>query len=204
MSRHVTPRELAAIVACILTVPEEVGELDELQPYLHFVEDIANVVANYTMVTVRSRPDNDFGRVLFQIEFDDPDPTRENQSVWAIADPEGSESLPEEDAYRAEVNMRRLIQPALLALATSTEQLPKSALQLSLKASLDHLPVSVQEALFAGQDEYEGALVLARGESALLLRLPVNGPSPVALFQTAIDAGITYLHLDHDAQHLAL
>jgi len=204
MSRHVTPRELAAIVACILTVPEEVGELDELQPYLHFVEDIANVVANYTMVTIRSRPDNVEGRVFFGIEFDDPDPTRENQSVWAIADPEGSESLPEEDAYRAEVNMRRLIQPALLALATSTEKLPKSALQLSLKASVDHLPLSAQEALFNGQDQYEGALVLARGESALLLRLPVHGPSAVPIFQAAIEAGITYLHLDIDAPHLAV
>ena len=204
MGRQVTPRELAAIVASILTVPDEVGELDELQPYLHFVGDIANVVADYTMVTIRSRPDNVEGRVFFGIEFDDPDPKREANSVWAIADAEGSENLLEEEAYLASDKMRKLIQPALLALAPSTEGLPKAALQLSLKASLDHLPLSAQEVLFSGQDEYEGAIVLARGESALLLRLPSSGPSPVPLFQAAIDAGICYLHLDSDGPLLQL
>lgn len=97
MSKQILPRELAKIVTALLVEPESVGELDTLDKYQSFIEDIGRVVAEHCggVINGVSPPlsgtdgaDDEDGHPMLSVSPDHRLPSL-LQNVWAEYDREG-------------------------------------------------------------------------------------------------------------------
>lgn len=146
MSKMITSRELALIVSGLLTHPERLGEEMTPEKYQHFMEAIANVVADHcggqagtaaapitgAMGLPAPRPpasDDDAWMVAIYPTDSLPDV---NRNVWALGDPEGwadedgyndlqAVAAHEEASATATALIRSLVPPPVVVVSASDD-----------------------------------------------------------------------------------
>lgn len=88
MSKQISDRELATIVARLLIKPESVGQLDSHEQHMGFITDIAQVVCNYCGGEIRHGADALTGEPFIGIHGNDSLPP--DGGIWKPYDLDGT------------------------------------------------------------------------------------------------------------------